>query len=212
MDTLTLEDYQAKMSLFPSFKRPQYIGEDIEFAFMRFRIPIPWIKEHIRDGGKWPGYEEDENEGIWPNQPWMGDMVWLPVYVGVEFMEKDEYFYFYKCKVPHVFLKSKYGFVYLFPNARLQQFDEIPDPNPDQIVAADKAFEKVKKNLAPDTDQLIEVILECENENCDRGAESEFYQSEEKAYSALVGRYCGKCGHTGMKLKKLGPVWPEHRF
>lgn len=210
MDTLTLKDYLQKMSLFPSFKRPQYIGEDIEFAFMMFKVPIPWIKEHIRDGGKWPGYEEDENEGIWPNTPWMGDMIHLPVYVGVEFVEKDEYFYYYKCRVPHAFLKGKYGFVYLYPNARLQAFDELPDPNPDQMVASDKAFEKAKRDLAPKTDQLIELELCCDN--CDSEPVTEYYGSMEKAYSALVQRYCGTCLHTGMRIVKLGPVWPEQNF
>jgi len=188
------------------------MGEDIEFAFMKFKIPIPWIKEHIRDGGRWLGYEEDGNEGTWPNTPWMGDMVHLPVYIGVEFIEKDEYFYYYKCRVPHLFLASKYGFVYLYPNARLQAFDEIPDPNPDQIVAADRAFEKTKRDLAPKTDQLIELELECGNPDCDSESETEYYKSRDRAYSALAQRYCGTCKHTVMKLKKLRPMWPGHDF
>ncbi len=189
----TLKDYVERLGMFPSYKVPEYLGKDEEFAYFKFRIPKALDLDTYVDPS-----------GVLP-EGWMLDMIELPVHTGTELLGSDETFTYYKCKVPLAFVKTPLGMGYFAPNIKFS--NEMPLPNPDQEKKMDDIFEKAKTSTK--VYQQYEVTLKC-NE-CGREA-TEIYTSEEEAFSGLVARFCGSCGNTTMQLASYKGLWPEGKF
>ena len=194
----TLKDYAPRLGLFPSYKKPKYLGKDIEFAYFEFRVPHLW-----RDILKDPDNAAFQDKtGVLPDL-WWNDIITLPVHAPVEQTHQNDVFVFFKCRVPMALMKGQTGMAYFAPN--MQFNEDMPLPSPDHIRAADRALEKAKAE--PMHDGQWELTLRCnavdEDGNvCGR----EVVEVHDTPTEGLVRRYCGKCQSTRLQLVALKPL------
>ncbi len=191
----TLKDYVERLGLFPTYKAPKYLGHDTEFALFEFKVPHAYTAENPND-----------LTGVLP-EAWFMDMVSLPVHTGIEKLNRDDTFTYFKCKVPLCLMKSSLGMAYFAP--QMKTSSEMPLPSPDQENMIEKVFEKVKKEGDSEAEQW-ELTLRCENvpdggEVCGR----EITEIHDTPTGGLVARFCGKCQNTRLKLVSLKPIKPQ---
>jgi hypothetical protein len=146
--------------------------------------------------------EYSDPHGILP-EGWMLDMIELLVHTGVEHTGTDKTFKYFKCRVPMCIMKSPWGMAYFAPNMKFN--NDMAPPTPDHVRAADRAFEKAKKEPAHDGQWILTLRCNAVDEDgnvCGR-EETEIHNS---ATEGLANRYCGKCGNTKLQLVRLDPI------
>ena len=187
----TLKDYVERLGMFPSYKVPEYLGKDEEFAYFKFRRPKALDLDTYVDPS-----------GVLP-EGWMLDMIELPVHTGTELLGSDETFTYYKCRVPLALVKTPLGLGYFAPNMKFSE--EMPLPNPDQEKKMQDIFEKAKDEEIQKYKQY-EITLRCNQ--CGR-EETEIHNDPT---AGLVRRYCGGCRSTVLQLVSYKGLWPEVKF
>ncbi|MCK5292828.1 MAG: hypothetical protein KAR39_12535 [Thermoplasmata archaeon] len=191
----TLKDYVERLGLFPSYKAPKYLGQDVEFAYFEFKVPHAYRADNYKD------------LSCTLPEAWFLDMVSLPVHTGIEQLRRDQTFTYFKCKVPLCLMKSKHGVGYFAP--QMQVSDELPPPSPDHVQDIDRAFEKAK-NETYSEEQQWELTLRCNVIDDDGGVcGREVTEIHDTPTGGLVQRYCGKCQSTRLQLVSLKPIKPQ---
>jgi hypothetical protein len=210
MDNM-LDLYMERMGLFPSYGTPEQVDEDDEFAYFLFKVPRHYIRGELEAGVNWIGYEETDEEGAEDASVVLG-MRFLPVYVGVVEMvdQHDADFYYYRCRVPKVFLESpikllqEYGIArdywYVYDEVEVweredpEDFEEDEEFNKAAVPRAGEgmpnrndlnAVRKVKE----DTTYLYKVTFLC-NE-CETQLEPVISSD---LFDAISGQECSECG------------------
>ncbi len=220
-----LDMYMERMGLFPSYGTPEQIDEDDEFAYFLFKIPRHYIRGEIEAGVEWIGYEETDEEGTEDASVVLG-MRFLPVYIGVEELAgmHDVDFYYYRCRVPKVFLESPikllqdYGIArdywYVYEEVEVwekEDPEDLPEDEEFNKAAVPKAGEgmpnrnelnAVRKVKEEDV-YLYEVVLKC-NE-CD--IELQVVSSD--LFEAISNKECIDCGCRKMSLVSSKAVKEE---
>jgi hypothetical protein len=107
-----LEDYVARMGLFPSIVRPRPIERDEEFVYFEFVVPKIYLKEVMRNKLPLP---VDTMDGGTLEPIIALKLDYYPVYIGIKEINRDEECVFYKVPVPRALLASKYGVIYRGP-------------------------------------------------------------------------------------------------
>jgi len=99
----TREEYTTRMGYMPYYKFPEQLEIfDEEFIYYKVRVPRLYIKDHIESGKVWPHDVDTDIVGTLDDSVVLG-VFFLPVYTGVEYLEEDDDFLYYKVRVPAVF-------------------------------------------------------------------------------------------------------------
>jgi len=208
------DEYLQRMGYMPSYKFPKKTGEDDEFEYFRVRVPRQYIKEHIETGNKWPHDVDTSIVGTQDVSVVLG-VIFLPVYTGVEYLEEDDDFLYYKVRVPKVFLDAHMGeseltyrLLYESKSLTLEteeqkaeresidtQRERTPKagesmPNKEELTAVRKVKE--------DKVLLYEVIFKCKEEDCGMI----FTEVGSDLFDMLYSRSCSECG--GTRLETIG--------
>lgn len=217
----TCEEYVERMGNMPSYRVPEKIDEDEEFEYFKIRVPRQYIKEHIEMGETWPHAVDTSIKGERDESVVLG-VIFVPVYAGVEYLEEDVDFLYYKARVPKVFLdapilnsKFTYRLLYEKGDKRLETAGQRAERKLDEKVQ-DKApiagapmvgkeelmvVRKVKETEA----LLYEVTFVCNEADC--GAKFEEVGSD--LFGLLYGRCCGKCANTKMTVESCKVIAEE---
>ena len=207
----TYKDYTPRMGYMPCYKFPEELGEDEEFEFFKFRVPRQYIREHIAEGGKWPHSVDLTIKGSRDEAVVLG-VGFFPVYSGVEYLEEDDDFLYYKVRVPKLFLDAPilnsemtYRMLYEAKTSILETAEQKaeresedteakkvpkagePMPGREELVAVKKV--KEAKPI------LYEVTFECENCHETLGPEI-----GSDLFDILYSRCCEVCAGTSLKL------------
>jgi hypothetical protein len=222
----SLGDYTKRMGYMPCYKFPEEIDEDSEFMYYKFRVPRIYIRWHIEEGNIWPDYEESFEGGTRDESVVLGVGL-FPVYSGVEYLDEDADFLYYKVKVPKAFLDTyiegttfKYGMLYETKDFKLKTPEQIAEEQAEII-----STEKVPKagEPMPDREDLIavkktketdvllyEVVFYCAECNDGEGKEHEPEVGSD-LWEILHARKCGFCGNTKLHLKSCKSVLEEKK-
>jgi hypothetical protein len=200
------EKYIQKMGYMPSYKLPEKLDEDEEFEYFKVRVPRQYIKEHIEMGEVWPHDVDTNIVGTQDASVVLGVM-FLLVYTGVDYLEEDDDFLYYKVRVPKVFLDAcvpgtnlTYRASYETENYNPEVADEIEceripkagEPMLDKEELA--AIKKVKKSEP----LLYEVVFKCKDEDCGMI----FTEIGSDLFDMLYSRSCSVC--ACIKLETIG--------
>ncbi|MHA2344735.1 MAG: hypothetical protein ACXADW_23005 [Candidatus Hodarchaeales archaeon] len=215
----TFEEYTQRMGYMPSYQLPEKLEEDDEFEYFKFKVPRQYIKEHIEMGDVWPHDVDTDIVGTEDASIVLGVM-FLPVYSGVEYLEEDEDFLYYKIRVPIVFLdypirgsKFTYRLVYEKLNfespeqrAERESVDieckkapKAGEPMPDKEVLS--AVRKVKESKP----LLYEIVFKCQDGDCGRT----YTEVGSDLFDLLYSRSCSACASTRLELVKCNTILEE---
>jgi len=187
MEGKTIHDYAPRMGYYPSYRQPKLLSKDEEFAYYEFRIPHAYRNDTVEDPS-----------GVLPDG-WMYDMRQFLVHTGVELINEDVTFLYFKCKVPLIILNSPYGHKY-HADVRIA---DMPDKETEKKLQ--DIFEKAKAGEVKKAQQY-EITLICER--C-KQQETEIHNDP---VAGLVQRYCGNCHCTMLKLASYKALWPEAKL
>jgi hypothetical protein len=213
------DNYKERMGYMPCYKFPTEMGDDATFEYYKFRVPRHYIREHIKDGLVWPDYNETTEEGTRDESVVLG-VGFFPVYSGVEYLEEDADFLYYKVKVPKVFLDTQiegtphtYRLLYETKDFKLKTPEEKAEEASVLEIRSTKAGDEmpgrielkaVRKEKEVDT-LLYEIVLYCPNcgteHNPEVGAD---------LWAMLHARRC-ECGHTKLELRSCKSVLEEKK-
>lgn len=169
-----LEDYAPNMGYFPTYGCPEKLGEDEEFAYYKFKVPRHYIRGVLEEGNAWPDYEECMEEGTLDDSVVLG-MRFLPVYTGVEYLDADVDFVYYKVRVPKVLLETPISggsMCYRIAYEYIEDFEkEEEEEERSKIPKAGEGMpgrheEQIVKKVKERTVHLYEVTLRCNNSDC----------------------------------------------
>lgn len=184
---MEIEDYVERMGYYPSYKQPTFLSKDDEFAYYEFRIPHAYRNDTVEDPS-----------GVLPDG-WMYNMRQFLVHTGIELVNEDATFLYFKCKVPLVILNSPYGHNYHVA-VNVHTFSEGPSPEQEKKIL--DVFEKAKQQEVEELQQY-EITFICER--C-KQEETEIHNNP---VSGLWQRRCGNCHFTVLKLATYKPLWPQ---
>ncbi len=206
------EEYSQKMGYMPSYRLPEKLEEDDEFEYFKVRVPRLYIKEHIALGEVWPHDVDTSIVGTQDASVVLG-IIFLPVYTGVEYLEEDDDFLYYKVRVPKVFLDASirgseltYRTVYedeslISETAEQKAERESIDIECEKLPKAGKsmpdkeelsAVRKVKEGKI----LLYEVTFKCKDEDCDMI----FEEIGSDLFDMLYARCCSVCDCTELEM------------
>lgn len=218
----SLEDYLERMGYMPCYKFPEYIDEDKEFKYYRFRVPRHYIRDHIAEGNIWPDYIETREKGTRDDSVVLGVGFFI-VYTGVEYLDSDADFVYYKVRVPKVFLDSyisgspyTYGELYETKDFRWKSRGEKAEIDSEEIECAKppkagdsmpnrQDLKTVRKTIETKI-LLYEVVFYCDK--CQITHEPEVGSD---LFDLLHNRSCAECGSTTLHLKGCKSILEEKR-
>ena len=203
------EEYIQRMGNMPCYKFPEKLDEDEEFEYFKFKVPRQYIKEHIAMGEVWPHDVDTDIVGVRDESIVLG-VIFLPVYFGVEYLEEDDDFLYYKVRVPKVFLdfpirgsELTYRTAYETKTLNLEMAEQKAERESEDIECEKipKAGESMvgKKELmavrkAKESKPLLyEVVFRC---NCGL----EVIEVGSDLFEMLYARSCSVCGCSKLKL------------
>lgn len=213
-----LNYYLERMGYMPNYKFPEFIEEDSQFAYYKFRVPRHYIRQHIDDGDVWPNYKETTEKGNRDESVVLG-VGFFPVYSGVELLDEDADFLYYKVKVPKLFLETPisgtnytYSILYETQDYRLKTPEELAEEKSKDIPCAKipKAGEQMPdrkeltsvRNVKESDVLLYEVVFYCSN-GC--GIEN-VPEVGSELWDLLYSRSCAKCGNRQLELISCKPI------
>ncbi len=189
------------MGYMPCYLFPEKLEEDDEFEYYKFRVPRHYIREHIADGDIWPDYEETEEEGTKDKSAVLG-VGFLLVYTGVEYLDSDADFLYYRVRVPKVFLDSpaldgRFTYRVLYDAGTLEvKSDRTPKAG--ESMVGKEELETVRKVKKSDP-LLYEVTFKCKNvEDCG----IEFKEIGSVLFDMLYSQSCPECDHPLLEMKE----------
>ena len=203
----SLEDYLEYMGYFATYGCPEKLDDDGEFEYYKFKVPRHYIREMMEEGVDWLEYEEWEEESTLDSSVILG-MRYLLVHTGIEYLDADIDFLYYKIKVPKVVLDSsifpggdvcnRVSYEYIEEWEKEEEEEEkegtlpiageaMPGRHEEQIV------KKVKESIV----HLYEITLKCNNPDC---STSEYNEVTSDIWDAVHGITCVECLGTGFSL------------
>lgn len=207
-----LEEYIQRMGNMPCYKFPEKLEEDEEFEYFKFKVPRQYIKEHTAMGEVWPHDVDTDIVGTQDASVVLG-VIFLPVYTGVEYLEEDDDFLYYKVRVPKVFLDSPirgseltYRVAYETKTLNLETAEQKAERESEDIKC-----EKVPKAGTPLVGKeelmsvrkakeskalLYEIVFRCRSEDCGMI----FTEVGSDLFDMLYARCCSVCAATRLEM------------
>ena len=213
------------MGNMPCYKSPEKLGEGLipdEFEYFKFRVPRQYIKEHIAMGGVWPHDVDTDIVGVRDSSIVLG-VIFLPVYTGVEYLEEDEDFLYYKVRVPKVFLDSSimgskltYRIAYEAETLNLETGEQKAEresvdieckkpPKAGEPMANKEELEIVRR-VKESKPLLFEVVFKCKGKDCGLELEPEIGSD---LFDMLYARCCPDCVSTELIVMRAEVILKE---
>lgn len=209
-----------RMGYVPCYKFLKPLREDEEFEYFEIRVPRQYIREHIAEGGEWPGYEETEEEGTRDSSIVLG-VIYYPAIPNPEPLREDADFMYYEIKVPKEVLemsvrgsKLKYRVLYESQTYKLETPEEKAEresesiecaefvPKAGTVLSGTDELEIVRKVKEQDVD-IYEVEVEC------KGCSFLYAEVTSDIFDTLSGLVCPSCYGTNFHLKAATAVIRE---
>lgn len=216
MEDKTFTWYVERMGLCPCYMYPEYMEEDDEFEYYQIQIPRHYIRDHIEEGGTWLDYVETDEEGEEDASVVLG-VIFLPVFHGVEYLDADADFLYYKVRAPKVFLETDipnapFKYREIYDAKRLRVFideDELDDllasidtpkaGEPMPGIHHAHAVRRVKEERAI----LYEVRMVCEECNLVT------VEVGTDLFDLLSGRSCSNCFGTRFRIDQADILYED---
>lgn len=216
-----MEGFVERMGYMPCYKFPEEIDEDATFKYYKFRVPRHYIRDHISEGNVWPGYEECFEPGARDESVVLG-VGFFPVYTGVELLDEDADFLYYKVRVPKEFLNTPikgtpyyYSILYETKDYKLKTAEEMAETEAlmketEDILAGismpDRTDLEAVRSVKEKQTLLYEVVLYCPA--CDVEHDPEV---AEDLWTLLHGRACNFCSNGALELRECKSILEEDK-